>query len=209
MSTPPGTVSLPRAVALLERSISYTLGSLALVTDDAMSHPTPCRGWDLRALLVHVLDSVMALGEASQFGVVARHPRGVKDLGNAGDLAVSDDLVAPGELVSAVRGGAGQLLGAWINAEDHDTISVGGCPITGEMVAATGALELVVHGWNIAVACGQHRPIPASLARRLLLIAPLLVTDADRPVRFAAPVAVPPVAGPAQRLLAFLGRQPD
>jgi len=65
-----------------------------------------------------------------------------------------------------------------------------------------------MHGWDVAHACGHPRPIPQHLAEELLLISPLLVTDADRPARFAAPVAVSPHAGPADRLVAFLGRCP-
>jgi hypothetical protein len=42
----------------------------------------------------------------------------------------------------------------------------------------------------------------------MLELSPLFVTDADRPARFAAPIDVPPLAGPGDRLIAFLGRHP-
>jgi uncharacterized protein (TIGR03086 family) len=76
------------------------------------------------------------------------------------------------------------------------------------LLACTGALEISVHGWDVARACGHDRPLPVPLAVDLLSVAPLLVDDADRPGRFAGPVDVPPSAGAGDRLLAFLGRQP-
>ncbi len=48
MSVRNGTAALTRDVALLERAMGYTLGSLVLVTPAAMANPTPCSGWDLR-----------------------------------------------------------------------------------------------------------------------------------------------------------------
>jgi hypothetical protein len=75
-------------------------------------------------------------------------------------------------------------------------------------VTSTGALEVAIHGWDVARSCGHRRPIPRSLAEEMLELSPLFITDADRPVRFAAPVDVPPLAGPADRLVAFLGRHP-
>jgi len=76
------------------------------------------------------------------------------------------------------------------------------------IVCGTGALEIAVHGWDLARACGHHRPVPPALAADLLEVAELLVVDADRPDRFAPPVAWPAPAGPGERLLAFLGRYP-
>ena len=50
--------------ALLERAISYTLGNLHLITATALSRPTPCPEWDLRELLAHMNDSLLALYDA-------------------------------------------------------------------------------------------------------------------------------------------------
>ena len=67
---------------------------------------------------------------------------------------------------------------------------------------------MAVHGWDVARACGRDRPVPPSLAEELLDLSPLFVSAADRPGRFAPPVDVPPLAGPGDRLVAFLGRRP-
>ncbi|NRQ40895.1 hypothetical protein HII36_55195 [Nonomuraea sp. NN258] len=101
-----------------------------------------------------------------------------------------------------------RVLGTWANTIERDEVSISDCRMTGAMVAAVGSIEIAVHGWDVARACGEHRPMPASMAEELLDLAGLFVTAADRPSRFAAPVPVPPSASPADRLLAFLGRRP-
>ena len=78
----------------------------------------------------------------------------------------------------------------------------------GFLFAVTGALEITVHGWDIAVACDARRPVPPGLAAVLLPIAPLLITQAIRPGLFADPVRLPGPACPGDQLVAFLGRQP-
>jgi uncharacterized protein (TIGR03086 family) len=183
--------------ALLERAISYTLGNLHMVTATALSRPTPCSEWDLRELLAHLNDSLLALCDALSLGRVGLSP--ADDPGGAGDLAADP--------VAMLRTRAGQLLGAWAGTHE-DLVSVGGCPLPNRIVACAGAVEVAVHGWDVAHACGYGRPIPPGLAEELLRLSPLLVTAADRPARFAWPVIVPPPASPGDRLLAFLGRAP-
>jgi hypothetical protein len=73
-------------------------------------------------------------------------------------------------------------------------------------MAATAALEVAVHGWDISRACGQRQPIPRALAINLLATVPVLVPCTGRHPLFAAPVTVPATAGPSDRLAAFLGR---
>jgi hypothetical protein len=58
-------------VDLLEQAIGYTLGTLRHATDRALSRPSPCGDWDLRALLAHLVDSFTALEEAAETGDVS------------------------------------------------------------------------------------------------------------------------------------------
>jgi len=189
------TTALTGGVALLERAMGYTLGSLLLATPEAMSNPTPCREWDLRTLLLHMNDSLLALHEAITVGHVGLDPAG-----DYGDPAVDP--------VATLRNRSCRMIGAWANACRPGEISIADRRLTSDIVAATGAVEVAVHGWDIARACGPDRPIPPALAEELLDLCPLLVSDADRLTRFAARVDVPPLAGPSDRLVAFLGRRP-
>ena len=180
--------------ALLERAIGYTRGSLALVTPDRLAAPTPCSEWDLGALLTHMDDSLAALTEVAELGRVAAPGGGCRA---EGSVAV----------VAALRTRACALLGAWSNEDRPATAQVADRRAPSPLLALAGALEVAVHGWDVARACGAERPLPDPLALDLLPVARLLVGADDRPGRFAAAVPVPAGAAPGARLLGFLGRR--
>ncbi|MFG2454957.1 TIGR03086 family metal-binding protein [Streptomyces sp. NPDC048512] len=177
---------------LLERSLAYALGGVAAVPRADLGRPTPCAEWDLGELLRHLDDSLDALHEGVAEGRVGLCPA-----------------VPAADPVCAFRARAGALLGAWAAVSAAPAApAVGDRCLDLGLLAAVGALEIAVHGWDVTQACGRPRPIPAALAADLLPLAPVVVADTDRGVRFADPVAVPAGAGPGDVLLAFLGRGP-
>jgi uncharacterized protein (TIGR03086 family) len=183
-------------VTVLERAIAYALGSLAMVTPEALGGPTPCAQWNLRDLLEHLSDSLAALQEAVEVGRVAGGPLPASG-GTAGDA-----------VAVLVRDRAVRLLGAWANAGPTTEIRIADEPVSAPLIAGAGAIEVTVHGWDVSQACGHPRPIPGELADELLDLSLLFVRDRDRPGRFAPPIAVPVGAPAGDRLLAFLGREP-
>ena len=196
MSTP-GERAAPRprpldGPALLERAVGYTRTSLRLVAHTDLAARTPCAEWDLGSLLQHMDDSLAAFTEAAEIGYVDLVPVREAD----------PDLL----LVDRLRGRACALLGAWAQRPGTGPVVVRDRELRSDVLAAAGALEIAVHGWDVAQACGVDRPLPAALAVDLLDVVPLLVSDADRPGRFADPVDVPMRAGPSTRLLASVGR---
>ncbi|MFG3436181.1 maleylpyruvate isomerase family mycothiol-dependent enzyme [Nonomuraea sp. NPDC047897] len=218
-----------RAVSLLERAIAYALGALLLVTRGDLYRRTPCGGWDVADLLAHLDDSVTALHEAADLGrvglVTGTVPALAASMGRCGGedpaLAASmgrcggEDpaLVAGagrcgGDPVLVVRDRAATMLGAWAGTLREQRVRIGGCSLPAATVAQAGAVEVAVHAWDLARACGRPRPVPPALAADLLDVAATLVADEDRPDRFAAPVAVPPRSAPEDRLIAYLGRDP-
>ncbi|MEV5553421.1 TIGR03086 family metal-binding protein [Nonomuraea wenchangensis] len=192
---------LTAGVALLERAIDYTLGSLRIVTPPMLCRATPCAGWTMERLLAHVTDSLRALNEAATGTVTL----GTKALDH---LRTARRLDRRGNPALLVRDDATELLGTWAATLTGELVSIGDRHLTSPMVAAVGAIEIAVHGWDIATACGEPRPIPLLLADELLDLAHLFVTPADRPHRFAAPRPVPLDAPADDRLLAYLGRDP-
>jgi uncharacterized protein (TIGR03086 family) len=110
------------------------------------------------------------------------------------------------ELVERLKGRACALLGAWAHHPGTGDVTVSDREMRSDLLAAAGSLEIAVHGWDVAQACGVDRPIPAALALELLDVVPLFVGDADRPARFAERVHVPLHARPSTRLLAAVGR---
>ena len=193
---PDGTLlSRTDGIGLLARAIGYTLGSLRLVSEVSLTRPTPCRGWSLEVLLAHMDDSLLALCEAADLGKVSLVPRGQDD----------GLLVAP---AAVLRARACGLLRAWARAGRREVVSVGNRPIGGGALTAAGAVEVTVHGWDVARSCGHAQPIPAGLAGEVLDAARWVLRDEDRPGRFDPPLALSPGAGPSDQLLAFLGRDP-
>jgi uncharacterized protein (TIGR03086 family) len=192
---------LTGGVALLERAIAYTLGGLLLVTPEALRNPTPCRGWDLHDLLWHMDDSLRALDEAIGGGRVALDsPASVDPAPGTGP--------ASGDPVARLRSRACRMIGSWANATVPGPVAVADRAVSPEVVAAVGAVEVAVHGWDVMRACGRPAPVPAALAEELLDLGPLLVTEADLGTRFSPARHVDPSAAPGDRLVARLGRDP-
>ena len=190
------SAALAGGVAVLERAIAYLLGSLALVTPEVLTRPTPCEHWDLYDLLDHLDDSLSALHEAVDVGCVAGGP-------------AVPHRPAGETIILLVRDQAIRLLGAWANTGGTPSVRIEGEPMTAALVAGAGAIEITVHGWDVALACGRPRPIPPELADELLDLSVLLVRGPDRPGRFGRPLAVPANAPAGDRLVAFLGRRPS
>lgn len=204
MSTAVAQSRPPRAVELLERAISYTRSSLILVTAADLDRATPCRGWTLHDLLTHMDDSLEALGVAAQASALSLVPSWPP--GDGTDLLDS--------ICHRARG----LLARWHprdgvpgdavpgDSVPGDAVELGDLSLSRELLGSVGALEITLHGWDVAEAIGRPRPIPAVLAMDLWPVARDHITDADRPVRFGGPVEVAAWATPADVLLAQAGR---
>ncbi len=179
-------------VGLLARAVDHALACLDAADGADLSRPTPCADWDLRALLDHVNDSLLALHEAAALGRV---------FPETGDYTGRDP-------IALLRDRATRLVGAWTPPAPRREVALGELELTSAIVATTGALEVAVHGWDVARACGADGTVPDELAEEMLDLVSLLVTAEDRPARFAAPVVTPFWAAPGDRLVALLGRHP-
>jgi len=197
MSSPPEwavPTSGPAAgAALLERAVAYTRGSLQLAVGADLDSATPCERWTLLDLLRHMNDSLAALTEAAEIGYVDLVPVSSADPG--------------AQLVDRLKGRACALVGAWARHPGNGDVAVADRFLRSDMAAAAGSLEIAVHGWDVAQACGVDRPLPAGLALDLLDVVPLLVHADDHPRRFGQRVDVPLHARPSTRLLAAVGRR--
>jgi uncharacterized protein (TIGR03086 family) len=190
------------ALALLGGAISYALGVCAMVAPWEMSLPTPCPEWDLRTLLGHLSESMADLEAGIRTGHLGLE---TTDPPDPGDQA---DPWEPEDPVEVLRDRAAELLcAAYGFGGPGRFVAVGGLPVPAGLVACTGAIEIAVHGWDVSAARGRGRPIPPALATRMLELCPLLVTG--REGLFAGPVEVPAQASPCDRLVGYLGRDPE
>jgi hypothetical protein len=227
----------PGAGDLLAAALEYALQAAAPAGPGLLARPTPCRDWDLRMLLRHVAESLAVLQEGLTSRRIALHP-GPEDTAVTADPLTAFRARAARLLATsrALAGGPGHDGGPAADGQErhgypvhgpvdepingpinglcraaaltHGVILIGGHWLPRDIAAGAGALEVAVHGWDIALACGRPEPIPGVLAARLLQLSPLLVPAAGRAPLFAEPVPVPAAAAPSDQLAAFLGRPP-
>jgi uncharacterized protein (TIGR03086 family) len=182
------TAALQGAVELLERSLGYTRVQLSSVRPDQLARPTPCAAWDLRALLGHMDDALEAFLSAAR-----------------GRVEVAP--VGPAETrVEALCAKACALHGAWSAARPVARVAVGDLALEAPVLVATAALEITLHGWDVAQTTGRRTPIPSDVAASLLGISYAVIGEADRGARFASPRPVDADAAAEARLLAWTGR---
>ena len=173
----------------LHGAIGFALTAVQGVVPRMLARRTPCAAWDLGMLVRHLGESLAALHEGMATGRVGTVP---------------GDGEPPGDPVSALRVRAVRLLRASAAAR---TVAVADRRLAGEVMARAGAVEVAVHGWDIAQATGEGLPLPAPLAADLLAVCPLVLPAPRRPL-FADPVEPAPDASPGDRLVALLGRRP-
>ncbi len=180
--------------AILRDSLDYARTAVRAATPEELSRPTPCREWDLRALLNHLNDSLLTLCTACRTGRVGFEP--------CSPAAGKDDMpLASFDRYSAL------LLTDGLRRRTRSGVLVVDLPLAQHLLVAAGAIEISVHAWDVGQATARPDSLPAGLAIELLAIAPLVVDDTRRSPQFGPVVAVPPASGPATRLLAYLGRQ--
>ena len=187
MSALPGPRPEASGVELLERALAYTRGALATVGPEMLRLPTPCDRWRLGDLLAHMEDALDAFGEGA-LGTIGPHS------------------AAPAPLqrrIQALQAKACGLLGAWAAAATP-YVDLGGHPVAVDTIARLAAVEITVHGWDVARTTGYDAPLPDALAAELAPTAVALA--AEHRAGFAPPVPVAPHAPPGVRLLAALGR---
>ena len=189
---PPVPVRARDDLELLERSLCWTRGVLVEVRDELGGAPTPCADWTLLELLRHMVDSLSALAEATTGRVTL------------GSVPV-DRSAGPEALARCLYDLGCAVLGGWVHA-DRRPVELGARPLDRAVLTEVGALEVAVHGWDVARSCGSTAVLPSRLAAGLLPVAARRVGPTDRPGSFGPPVE-PGGSGPAGLLLAHLGRR--
>ena len=190
--SPVPTRAVAQRTDLLEAAVAWTATTLPAAARSRPDVPTPCAGWTLVDLLLHMDDALEAFHEAAGGHVsppVPRHP------------------ALPGALVERLRFSACRLIEVWSRPAPV-SVSVGELPLPTTLLLDAAALEIAVHGWDVSRATGGPR-LPESLAGRLLPVVDQVVDcgDVGPGRRFALPVPLPPAAPLDVVLLARVGRK--
>jgi uncharacterized protein (TIGR03086 family) len=160
--------------------------------------PTPCPEWDVRALLNHlILWTSYSLEKRAQGESVSEE-------------LMATDFAAQPDFAAGYRAQLDRALEAWADPEAWSRkLDVMGSATPASDVAALNLAEMILHGWDLAVATGQQYTVsePAAVAALEAIAAN---AELFRQYQgFAPEVPVPDGASVLDRALALSGRDPS
>src|SRR3954465_483316 len=173
---------------------------VAGVRDGQLGDPTPCDGTPVAGMLDHLMGLSMAFRMGAE-----KTPLDGGASASAADL----DRAWRSELPSRLDA----LAAAWREPTAWEGVAtVGGASLPAAAMGGVALNEVLLHGWDLAVATGQeYRPDPAAVEACLQL-----VTEMNKPGneefrngQFGPVVPVPDSAAPLDRLLGLAGRSPS
>jgi uncharacterized protein (TIGR03086 family) len=186
----------------LEPATRTLAGVVGGVRDDQLTAPTPCRDTSLGDLLDHVDGLALAFTEAAsksppEGGSQPPSPDGTR-LAPDWRQRIPDRLAA--------------LAGAWRDPDAWTGMTqAGGVELPGEVAGLVAIDEVVVHGWDIAVASGQDYDCEDGPLRAAYEFVQASVAENPQgtPGLFGPPVSVADDAPLLDRLIGLTGRDPS
>ncbi|MEV0149839.1 MULTISPECIES: TIGR03086 family metal-binding protein [unclassified Nonomuraea] len=171
---------------LMERAAGRTADLVESLGEEQLTLPTPCAEFDVRGVIAH-LEWGASLFES---------------------LASGGPMIPQGEYTGDFRARAERMLAVWRRPEAWEGVSAGmGLPMT--TLAAMSLCDLVVHGWDLAVATGRPYEVDEEEAERLLAFVADMAPMGRKMGAFGEPVEVPADASTLERALGELGRDPS
>lgn len=180
-------------IDLHHRVLTVAGAVVARVRSTDLARPTPCAGWDLAALLGHMVGQNHGFAEAVEAGSAPRSAYAPRPAGwpASADRLTSAFATAPPDRV---------VLLVEISEELRFPVPV---------VAGFHLLDTVVHTWDVATALGEPFRPDDELVAATLAQARLVPAGAARVRPGAAFAPVLPAAGDDwEQALALLGRDP-
>ncbi|MGZ4651068.1 MAG: TIGR03086 family metal-binding protein [Kineosporiaceae bacterium] len=168
------------------------------VRDEQLTDPTPCVGTSVAGLLDHFVGLTLAFRMAARKEAVTGAPRASAE-------------ALPGDWRTRLPAQLDELASAWRGPSAWEgTAEVAGAVLPGSAMGMVALNEVVVHGWDLAVATGQPYRVDLETAQACL--------DFGREFLAGAPQARGGIYGPEvpvaddapvfDRLLGFTGRDP-
>jgi uncharacterized protein (TIGR03086 family) len=172
------------------------------IRDDQLSNPTPCPEATLADLLDH------ADGLAIAFTMAA-----IKEFPSSGTRGPSSDGSRLGtDWRTRIPGRLDGLAEAWREPTAWEGMTeAGGQQLPGQVAGVVALNEVIVHGWDLAVASGQDFRCDDALvqAARGFVQSSVEQNPKGTPGLFGPPVAVPDDASPLDQLIGLTGRDPS
>ncbi|MDF5756251.1 TIGR03086 family metal-binding protein [Spongiactinospora sp. TRM90649] len=158
------------------------------VAPGQMDDPTPCAGWNVRALLDH-----LTYENLMWTGLALGSPRADHDADHLGD-----------DHVAAFRDAAAGTLAAF---RRPGMLEERFGPAPGWRLVEQVVIEMLVHGWDLAVATGASTDLAPEVGAPMPAVRGIYGALPRTPGGSLGPAREPsPDATPADRLAAYLGR---
>ena len=169
---------------------------VAGVRPDQLGLPTPDAEWDVRALLNHVVSGNWWADELARGRTIA-------EVGDRWDGDVLGDNVVAAYTSSAEAAAAAFEAPGALDAPC--AVSYG--PVPGSVYAGHRFLDVLIHGWDLAVATGQPRTLDPTLVEACFEVIEPQIDLLKGSGMFGTPVDLPAGADRQTQLLAVLGRR--
>lgn len=170
------------------------------VGDEQLTLRTPCEDYTVGDLVKHVDGLSLAFTAAAE-----------KDLGPMTSAAPGGEAPPLGDSWrSRIAVQLDGLAAAWRNTEAWEGMTqAGGVDLPGPVAGMVAAEELVIHGWDLARATGQHFDCdPGALGAATQFVEEMSEPGRTRDGLFGPAVPVPDGATPLERVIALSGRDP-
>ena len=181
-------------VDLLSGVLDKTGTVIAGVHPDQWGSPTPCKEWDVRALVEHILGWMEVFAAAANGGAFE---------GDPGDYRLGDDPAG------AFRASAASMVQGWRQGGTDRTVRLTMGELPASMALNMTLMEYMTHGWDVATATGQPLPFTDAEAEQVLERAHATLKPEYRgpDTAMGEPQEAPAGAPAVDRLAAFMGRQ--
>jgi uncharacterized protein (TIGR03086 family) len=182
---------------LHRRALDATHKIVAGIQPDQRTLPTPDEGWDVRALLNHIVSGNL-------WAVELTAGQTIDEVGDRldGDVLGDDPLGAYGASAQAAAA-AFEVAGA---LDAQCAVSYG--PVPGSVYAGHRFIDVLIHGWDLAIATGQDATLDTALVAACLAVVEPQAGLMQASGSYGSHVDAPADADPQTRLLALLGRRP-
>jgi len=179
---------------LIRDAVAATAHLADGISDDNGSATTPCEEFNVRELVSHMA-GVFAVSAA------AAVKSGPTDRPDAQSDPVDDPAVALTELSS-------KMADAWATPDAFEgRTHLGDREMSAFIAGHITLFEILVHGWDLAMATGQQLELSGELAEASLATAQRLCSQPARDAgAFGAEIIAPSESGPFERALALAGR---
>jgi uncharacterized protein (TIGR03086 family) len=193
-------------VELHRRSVAGLRPVVDRVTPADLGRPTPCAGWDLRALLEHMA------GQDRGFAAAVRAARAGDDVGVS---AFAPHPLGPSP-AATVAGGLDEVVAAFAAGADGPVLLPEfGARLPVPVIVQMHLIDTLVHGWDVAATLGVQADygsqLDAEVVAAALTMSEQIPDDESREAPGAAfghALPAPADADPWTRVLTLLGRDP-